>query len=77
MDQPFSKDLEQALRVQRAGQLTVLYDFRGDAPRAFTSFGTPDYYVLDSSGRVMFAHSNLDELPRQVAALLPGDSATP
>jgi hypothetical protein len=75
VDQPFSKDLEQALRVQRAGQLPVLYDFRGDARRAFTSFGTPDYYVLDSSGRLMFAHSRLEELPRQVAALLPADSS--
>jgi len=76
-DQPFSKDLEQTLRVWNAGDLPVLYDFRGDARRAFTSFGTPDYYVLDSSGRVMFAHSSLEELSRQVAALLPSDSPTP
>jgi hypothetical protein len=77
VDQPFSKDLEQTLRVQRAEHLSVFYDFRSDAHRAFSSFGTPDYYVLDSSGRVMFAHSNIEELPRQVAALLPSDSSTP
>jgi len=71
VDQPFSKDLEQALRVHRAGRLSVFYDFRSDAHRAFSSFGTPDYYVLDSNGRVVFQHSSLEELPRQVAALLP------
>jgi len=71
VDQPFSKDLEQALRVHRAGRLSVFYDFRSDAHRAFSSFGTPDYYVLDSNGRVIFQHSSLEELPRQVAALLP------
>jgi thiol-disulfide isomerase/thioredoxin len=77
VDQPFSKDLEQTLRVQRAGRLSVFYDFRSDAHRAFSSFGTPDYYVLDSNGRVIFQHSSLEELPRQVAALLPSDSSTP
>jgi thiol-disulfide isomerase/thioredoxin len=71
VDQPFSKDLEQTLRVHRAGRLSVFYDFRSDAHRAFSSFGTPDYYVLDSNGRVVFQHSSLEELPRQVAALLP------
>jgi hypothetical protein len=76
VDQPFSKDLEQTLRVQRAGHLSVFYDFRSDAHRAFSSFGTPDYYVLDSNGRVVFQHSSLEELPRQVAALLPWSSST-
>ena len=71
VDQPFSKDLEQTLQVHRAGRLSVFYDFRSDAHRAFSSFGTPDYYVLDSNGRVVFQHSSLEELPRQVAALLP------
>jgi hypothetical protein len=71
VDQPFSKDLEQTLQVHRAGRLSVFYDFRSDAHRAFSSFGTPDYYVLDSNGRVVFQHSRLEELPRQAAALLP------
>ena len=77
VDQPFSKDLEQTLRVQKAGHLSVFYDFRSDAHRAFSSFGTPDYYVLDSNGRVIFQHGSLEELPRQVAALLPWRAATP
>jgi thiol-disulfide isomerase/thioredoxin len=76
VDQPFSKDLEQTLQVHRAGRLSVFYDFRSDAHRAFSSFGTPDYYVLDSNGRVIFQHSSLEELPRQVAALLPSSSPT-
>ncbi|HEY6927998.1 MAG TPA: hypothetical protein VI653_31260 [Steroidobacteraceae bacterium] len=76
VDQPFSKDLEQTLRDHRAGHLSVFYDFRSDAHRAFSSFGTPDYYVLDSNGRVIFQHSSLEELPREVAALLPSDSTT-
>ena len=75
VDQPFSNDLEQTLRVQKAGDLTVFYDFRKDANRAFTSFATPDYYVLDPSGQVMFAHSKLEDLPRQVAALLPSNDS--
>jgi thiol-disulfide isomerase/thioredoxin len=77
VDQPFSKDVDEALRVWNAGRLPVLYDFRSDAHRAFASFATPDYYVLDSDGRVIFAHTSLDALPRQVAALLPEDRATP
>jgi thiol-disulfide isomerase/thioredoxin len=71
VDQPFSKELEQTMRVFKAGDLPVLYDFRKDAQRAFASFGTPNYFVLDSSGRLMFEHSSLEDLPRQVAALLP------
>jgi hypothetical protein len=77
VDQPFSSDLEETLHAQRAGDLTVFYDFRSDAHRAFASFSTPDYYVLDPSGRLMFAHSGFEELPRQVAALLPFDSLAP
>jgi thiol-disulfide isomerase/thioredoxin len=77
VDQPFSKDLDQTLRVWKAGDLSVWYDFRKDAQRAFTSFATPNYFVLDADGRVMFAHSKLEELPRQVTALLPGDRTIP
>jgi len=71
VDQPFSKELEQTMRVFKAGDLPVLYDFRKDAQRAFATFGTPNYFVLDATGRLMFEHSSLGDLPRQVAALLP------
>lgn len=36
--------------------------------RAIGSWGTPQYYVLDGSGRLRFV-SSLDDLPRHVAAL--------
>jgi thiol-disulfide isomerase/thioredoxin len=71
VDQPFSKELEQTLRTFKAGDLPVFYDFRKDAHRTFASFSTPNYFVLDASGRLMFEHSSLAALPRQVAALLP------
>ncbi|HEY7192792.1 MAG TPA: redoxin family protein [Gemmatimonadales bacterium] len=71
VDQPFSNELEQTMRVFKAGDLPVFYDFRKDAQRAFASFATPNYFVLDSSGRLMFEHSSLAALPRQVAALVP------
>jgi AhpC/TSA family protein len=71
VDHPFSNDLETTLGDQKAERLPVYYDVRSDARRAFTTFSLPDYFVLDASGRVMFAHSKLEDLPRQVAALLP------
>jgi len=59
------------LKEQHAEQLPVFYDYRSDTRRAFVNFASPDYFVLDESGRIVFAHSKLEEIPRQVAALLP------
>jgi len=50
-------------------EIEVLYDTDGEAARALNSWGTPQYFVLDGAGRLTFAFSSLDELPRQVAAL--------
>jgi hypothetical protein len=50
--------------------IDVLYDTEGEAARALNSWGTPEYFVVDGSGRLRYAFSSLDALPRQVAALL-------
>jgi len=71
VDQPFSKALDSTLDAFKAGDLPILYDFKKDAQRTFAVFGTPTYFVLDASGRLMFEHSSLGDLPREVAALLP------
>jgi hypothetical protein len=71
VDHPFSAELTRTLKEQHAEQLPVFYDYRSDTRRAFVNFASPDYFVLDESGRIVFAHSKLEEIPRQVAALLP------
>src|SRR5207248_9884397 len=53
-------------------------DARGDARRAFATFATPQYYVLDQAGRIVFARAQLADVSLQAAALLPdAPSATP
>jgi thiol-disulfide isomerase/thioredoxin len=76
VDQPFSAALTRMLKEQHAEQLPVFYDYRSDTRRAFVNFGTPDYFVLDESGQIIFAHSKLEEIPRQVAALVPDRSVS-
>ncbi|MBI4544862.1 MAG: TlpA family protein disulfide reductase, partial [Gemmatimonadetes bacterium] len=55
--------------VERGLTFPVFHDTRGEAARAFGQWSTPEYYVLDASGRVRFQLSSLEEIPRQVAAL--------
>jgi hypothetical protein len=76
VDHPFSAELTRTLKEQHAEQLPVFYDYRSDTRRAFVNFHTPDYFVLDEAGRIVFAHSKLEEIPRQVAALLPERTAS-
>jgi hypothetical protein len=71
VDRPFSDELRRLLREQHAENLPVFYDYRSDTRRAFVTFATPDYYVLDATGKAVFSHTSLDAIPRQVAALLP------
>jgi hypothetical protein len=71
VDRPFSDELRRILKEQRAEDLAVFYDYRSDTKRAFSTFAWPDFYVLDATGQVIFAHSSLEAIPRQVAALLP------
>jgi len=70
VDRPMSNELRRILKEQHAEGLPVFYDYRSDARRAFVIVATPSYYVLDSTGKVVF-HSSLQAIPRQVAALLP------
>jgi hypothetical protein len=56
--------------LQEGGwEIDVLYDTAGEAARALNSWGTPQYFVVDGAGRLRYAFSSLDALPRQVAAL--------
>ena len=63
-----SADLRAAI-VARGLTLPVYHDTRGDATRAFASSGTPQYFVLDETGRIRFEYSPLAAVERQVAAL--------
>jgi hypothetical protein len=50
----------------------VYYDHEGEAKSAFNKFTTPEYYVLDRSGRVAFAGSGrkaLQRIAREATAL--------
>ncbi len=47
----------------------VWHDTRREARRALGSFGTPQYFVLDASGRLRFELTTLEAIPRQLAAL--------
>jgi hypothetical protein len=71
VDHPFSDELRRILKEQHAEDLPVFYDYRSDTKRAFVTFAWPDYYVLDATGNVIFSHTALEAIPRQVAALLP------
>jgi len=71
VDHPFSDELRRILKEKHAENLPVFYDYRSDTKRAFVTYAWPDYYVLDATGTVVFSHSKLDAIPRQVTALLP------
>lgn len=70
-DEPASDSLRAFLRGKHLQGLPAYGDVRGDARRAFANFATPQYYVLDPAGRVVFARSQLADVPLQAAALLP------
>jgi len=71
VDHPFSDELRRILKEQHVEDLPVFYDYRSDTKRAFATYSWPDYYVLDATGKVVFSHSKLEAIPRQIAALLP------
>jgi hypothetical protein len=70
VDRPWSDEVRRLLKEQHAEDLPVFYDYKSDTKRAFVTFAWPDYYVLDATGKVVFSHSALEAIPRQVAALL-------
>ncbi len=69
--EPVTADLRAFLKARGAENLPVAFDYQNEARRAFGNFATPEFYVLDAAGRVVFAHTTLEAIPRQVAALLP------
>jgi thiol-disulfide isomerase/thioredoxin len=67
-DEPISADLT-AFLAERGIDLPVYHDIRGEAIRAFDSWGTPMYYVLDAQGRLRFDHVQLQDVERFATAL--------
>jgi hypothetical protein len=75
VDEPPSNDLRTFLRSKK-WTLPIYYDGRGELKQAFANFGTPAYYVLDSTGRIRFDFADGEaELIAQVDALGPSHDA--
>lgn len=54
----------------------VFYDRAGEAGRVFATTRTPDYFILDTAGRIRFANTDLTRVLTEAAALIPDTSAT-
>lgn len=67
-DEPLTEPVTTFLREQKV-TVPVYVDRTGAARRAFDQWATPEYYVLDETGKVRFRESTLQQLPAQVAAL--------
>ena len=72
-DEAPSDDVRQFLSDKEL-TLPVYHDTRGEAKLALDSWGTPEHFLLDQLGRVRFAYGSLNEVMRQVEALLGGSS---
>jgi len=60
----------EAAYLRKAGVHTpVYYDRDGSAKRAFNQWATPEYYVLDATGRIRFRHSSMDVVLAQAKIL--------
>lgn len=66
-DQP-GPDMEEFIAAQGV-TYPVYYDLAAEAKNAFGVSGIPSYFVLDASGSVRFAFSQVSEIPRQLDAL--------
>ncbi|MEW5928163.1 MAG: TlpA disulfide reductase family protein [Gemmatimonadota bacterium] len=67
-DEEASPEVERRFR-ERGYRGPILHDPRRGSHAAFGSASTPEYFVVDRSGRIRYEYSTLDELPRQVASL--------
>ncbi len=67
-DERLSSDLRGFLAGQKL-TFPVYSDAWREASRAFSQWGTPSYFVLDSDGVVRFEYRDLDRIPAEVAAL--------
>lgn len=62
-------DLTPALLRECGLKIPVYRDERGRMKEAFAIIGFPDLFVLDAEGRIRFAHTSSDRIPRQLHAL--------
>ena len=67
-DQP-GPDMEEFI-ASRSVTYPVYYDLGAEAKNAFGVSGIPSYFVLDASGSVRFAFSQVADIPRQLEALV-------
>lgn len=61
------------LMVEHGVNVPPFHDFKREASRAFSNFGTPHHYVVDGDGTLMFEGAGKDQLsriPLEVVALL-------
>jgi peroxiredoxin len=68
-DEAPSAGLASFLR-ERGVRLPVYSDVRREAAVAFESFGTPDLFLVDASGRIRFNERPLENIPREAEVLL-------
>ena len=63
-----SPDFESFI-AERGANLSIYHDTRKEAALAFNKWGTPQYFVLDPTGRIRFVQHSVGPVPRQVAVL--------
>jgi len=68
-DEKPSTALRDFLR-ERHVTVPVYSDLRREAAVGFESFGTPDLFLVDASGRIRFNERPLENIPREAEALL-------
>jgi len=73
--EPRSQQLT-AFLEQNNFHMPVFYDIRGEAIRAFNSWGTPQYYIVDNFGRLAFQHVPIEETERYLGALMHAQRST-
>lgn len=49
--------------------LDAFQDLHGQAARAFSNWSTPQYFIVDGTGRIRFPFTSLRDIPRQIGAL--------
>jgi hypothetical protein len=76
-DEP-DEDLDK-LMAEKKVELAALHDFKREATRAFSNFGTPQHYIVDGDGKLIFRGTGSDQIsriPLEVAALLQTGGGT-
>ena len=65
-----SADFENFI-AERGASLSIYHDTRQEAALAFNQWGTPEYFVLDPTGRIRFVQHSIGPVLRQVTVLRP------